>query len=85
MEGPKSGKIYFSENSASNLLFEGTKIFRNVANKFNRLLEKNNIREVILDEKKDGLAGKKDNPINLDLRRNEEVNVLFLITQESLT
>lgn len=33
----------------------------------------------MLDETKDGLAGRKDNLINLDSTRNEEVNNLFSV------
>lgn len=84
-EGPEPEKIYFSENPAPDLLFEGTKAFGSTADEFNRSLEKNDVGEAMLDETEDGLAGRKDNPIDLDSGRNEEVNNLFSVARESLS
>lgn len=66
---------------------EGTKTFASAVDEFNQSLEKNDIGGVTLDDAEDGLAGRSDNLIDLDLDlgRNEEVNELFLAAQESLS
>ncbi len=64
----------------SDLLFESTKVFRNIADKFRHLVEKNDIRKAILNENKDELANRKDNPIDQDSIRNKKaMNNFFSI------
>lgn len=82
---PELGKIYFSENLTIDLLTKGIKEFENVTNEFNQSLERNKVIKAIVNSHgEDGLAGRRDYPIDLDWGENDAVNELFQTTQESL-
>lgn len=84
-DGPKSGKIYFLENSAPDLWKQGLNQLQISVWAFNKSLHKNEaIMDPGIENNETSGIGSAEHPIQLDPGANEKVTELFSSAQASL-